>query len=183
MIQRLDIILNKNNFVIIQNEDIPNWVVTIKNNMIVATALSNANKNRDRAFLFPAQEGSLFLYNSSFDFYAFFRNAKNQEILDRANIIRVHSVKSNTVQIISKELNGKELEPIIKIHNMKIEKGSEKTRVIRDSSKELKIITRVYKSIDPSIPSFIIQKGKDDKSNILYLDRNFNVKDIDNLLP
>ena len=182
MIQRLDIILNKNEFMIVQNEIIPNWVVTIKNNMIVATALSNANKNRDRAFLFPAQEGSLFLYNSSFDFYAFFRNAKNQEILDRMNIIRVHSVKGNSVQIISKEVNGKEVEPILKIYNMEIEKGSEKIRVIRDSSKELKIVTRVYKSIDPSIPSFIIQKGKDEKSNILYLDRFFNIKDIEEYL-
>lgn len=184
MIQRIDIIMDNNEYKMVHGDiNLSQWVVAIKNESIVATCLSNANKSRERAFVFPVQEGSLFLYNSSYDFYAFFRSAKNQEILDRMSIIKIHSVKDNTIQILTKSMNGVETDPIVKLHNVYLDNGSTRIKVIKDRDNELKLITRIYKTVDPSIPSFVIQKGKDDKSNILYLDRNFNVKDIDEFIP
>ena len=81
MITRINFVKDENGEIVFQNkEDIPkNWVVECKENLLVAVGLSKANPKRERITLFPVKEGSLFLHNSSFDYYCYFRDKELQK--------------------------------------------------------------------------------------------------------
>ena len=70
MITRINIVKENSEFKIQNKNEIPkNWILEIKNQKLFAISLSNANLERDRINEFNLEEGSLFLFNSSRDFY------------------------------------------------------------------------------------------------------------------
>ena len=94
MITRINLVKDENGEIVFQNkEDIPkNWVVECKENLLVAVGLSKANPKRERITLFPVKEGSLFLHNSSFDYYCYFRDKELQKILDKYGIQKIVAI-------------------------------------------------------------------------------------------
>ena len=89
MIKRIDI-RKINGEWTLMDECPRNWIIEIleSTNQIRAIGLSRATE-KDPNFYFPLVEGSLFLRNHTFNFYAFFRERAEQQIMDKFDILKV----------------------------------------------------------------------------------------------
>ena len=89
MIKRLDL-RNVNGKWEFEGKHPKNWIIEIfqEEGFFRVTALSKAT-NKDPVTEFPLIEGSLFLKNHTFNFYAFFRERREQSIMDAFNIVKV----------------------------------------------------------------------------------------------
>ena len=181
MITRINLVKDENGEIVFQNkEDIPkNWVVECKENLLVAVGLSKANPKRDRITLFPVKEGSLFLHNSSFDYYCYFRDKELQKILDKHGIQKIVTIE-HTLFITLHVVNGKVINPILYMNGFECI-DSEKTSFITDSNGQeyFQIKLEFIRQRTISDIHFLIQMGKDENNNILYLGKGTLVEDFD----
>lgn len=103
--------LNIRKSIIVNKADIPdNWIIDIKLNRLWIISLSNAKPEPvERMFNLPVQDGSLFLHNSTHDWYYYFRNKNLQDILDKWGITRM--IVTNTV-MATVILNKQTMKPV-----------------------------------------------------------------------
>ncbi len=121
MIKRLDL-RNVNGKWEFEGKHPKNWIIEIfqEEGFFRVTALSKAT-NKDPVTEFPLIEGSLFLKNHTFNFYAFFRERKEQSIMDTFNIVKVlvpNEKLENRLYIT--EVNGEIITPIIYMRSVDI---------------------------------------------------------------
>lgn len=106
--RRIDIRLDSNNkyyveenkdFIIQSDNDFIkltsfNWIIIINHHdrYIYIESLSKAKSTRTNKFYVKLSEGSLFLYNSTTDWYWYFREKEIQEFLDEFNIGKLISI-------------------------------------------------------------------------------------------
>ena len=178
MITRIDIIQVDDNFQIRNKEDIPkNWLVEIKEKKLFVVGLSNANPERERVSEFSLKEGSLFLFNSSRDFYCYFRNKEIQDIFDEFNIIKMTSITDRVYVTLHVE-NGKVTNPITRINGFNIKERVKSSFKIVDGDKEYFQVLFIFEpSKNVSEIPFILQKGINNDNETLYLLKNKTVKE------
>ena len=171
MITRINLVKDENGEIVFQNkEDIPkNWVVECKENLLVAVGLSKANPKRERITLFPVKEGSLFLHNSSFDYYCYFRDKELQKILDKYGIQKIVAIE-HTLFITLHVVNGKVINPILYMNGFECI-DSEKTSFITDSNGQdyFQIKLEFIRQRTISDIHFLIQMGKDEKNDFFNI--------------
>ena len=98
-----------------KNEDLvitlDNWDLTITDTTILINAKSRAKNKRCRNFAIDLEEGSLFLYNSSTNWYWYFRPKILQDKLDELKIDRIISIKDDEKANVDfyaiEDMNGK----------------------------------------------------------------------------
>ena len=78
-----------------------NWSITANAECteIIVICNSKANKSKERITRFPMKEGSLFLYNSTNDWYCYFRDMDFQAILDKVHIDTIISTYKDDIVI------------------------------------------------------------------------------------
>ena len=171
MITRINLVKNEHNEIIIQNkEDIPkNWIVEIKNNQLIVVGLSKANPNRERVNLFELKEGSLFLYNSSFDFYCYFRKIEIQDILYEYGIQKVVAIE-HKLNLTLHIINGEVTNPILYLNGFECVNSEKSGFVVKNDNKEyFQVKLDFRRTHQVSEVPFLIQQGKDEYNNILYI--------------
>lgn len=109
MITRIDI---KDGSIVLPESIPDNWIVEIKLNRLWVVALSNAKKTNKRVTSIPVQDGSLFLQNSTHDWYYYFRVSALQTILDKYKINRIIANRKVVVTVCIDTVTGKLIEPI-----------------------------------------------------------------------
>lgn len=164
---------------ILDNSNLKNWIIEIKSNQLIVVGLSNANKHKDRIQFYPLQEGSLFLYNSTYNWYSFFRKKENQELFDKYNLVKAINV-NKIIELEFQFDNGVCINPIQYINGF---------TPIRLSKSDFEVVTEkgttnfysiVFKWTG-DINSYIIQTGKNDKSNLLYLNATTKLLSLENI--
>lgn len=182
MIRRIDVVKNEDGDyelvfdgeVLDSGSKIKNWIIEIKFQQIFCVGLSNARKTDERIKIYPLEEGSLFLYNSSYNWYSYFRKNEIQDVLDKFNIIKCKSCDSDYVKIVIENYSPDNI-PQFKVF------GYELYDIIQNIESEDEEITEeitlrgktlVFKKEWMAKNSFILQKGKNEESYILYMDRD-----------
>lgn len=181
MITRINFVKNENNEIVIQkNSTIPkNWLVEIKNNQIITVGLSKANPDREKINSFNLEEGSLFLYNSSFDFYCYFRNKETQDILDKYGIQKVVAIE-HQLNLTLHVINGEVTNPILYKNGFELINSEKSGFVVKDDNREyfqVKLDFRRTHQVN-EVP-FLIQMGKDEFNNILYIGKGKTLTEFD----
>lgn len=101
--------------VIVNREDIPdNWIIDIKLNRIWIISLSNAKPEPvERIFFLSVKDGSLFLHNSTHDWYYYFRDKDVQDVLDEWDITRMITSDSIVATVV---LNKQTMRPLSTVY-------------------------------------------------------------------
>lgn len=162
-----------------QEEELKNWVLEIKKDNLIVVGLSKANKTKDRIQFYPLKEGSLFLYNSTYNWYSYFREKEIQEVFDTHNIIKCINIWKQTVLVHCTFINGISINPVTKIlgyQPIKIYKNENDQK--HDNTGTLENIHILY-LLNEGDKGLIVQKGKHSDSNIVYIDDNISLCDLD----
>ena len=181
MITRLNLIRNSQNEIVLENPDLipKNWILEIKDNKIYIVGLSKANSKRERISLFDLKEGSLFLHNSSFDFYAYFRDKDTQSILDKYGIQKMVAIE-NSLFITLHVVNGKVTNQIIYLNGFNLINTEKSNFNITDENNEyFQVKLEFLRDRNISQISYLIQMGKDEYNNILYIGKGKTLEDLD----
>lgn len=180
MIQRVNIIKKDGEYKLeFPNGKIPNWLIGIYNGTLGFMAFSKAGKGKEFAWRIKCQEGSLFLANNTNNFYWYFRERENQEILDRYGIIKVINTEFPQFELHLRYKDGKEINPIIKCNGNAVH-----SEEVSTNKTEKKYGVNTVKKVQCLVPyegGYAIQKGKDNQSNVLYL-YNITIKDFAELV-
>ena len=187
MIRRFDLRKNENgnwqlNEVVTDNEqpkELKNWILEIKKDKLIVVGLSNANKNKDRIISYPLKEGSLFLYNSTYNWYSYFREKEIQNTFDKYKIIKcVHVYKSTFLLhfIINDGIVNNPITHISGFNPVKIYK-SEFESVDENGVK--KSYAQILFELKEGEKGLIVQKGKNSDSNIIYISDSISLYDLD----
>lgn len=221
MIRRIDII--KKNFenqiiyqIIDKNKNIigdnnlefiiyENWIITFdKNNKIILYSTSKA-KIKNNKYIYNLIEGSLFLVNSSTDFYSFFRKKKIQDFLDLYNIDKLSILSDkNTIAIKNFFFRNKitkekiDIEIVSKMENMNLLLPLNNYEVFSDNTGEILYSENIYiynnsildknnielieELLSIKSENYIFTKSYNSKNdiyhNILYLSKNISIENI-----
>ena len=181
MITRLNIIRNSQNELILENPDLipKNWILEIKDNKIYTVGLSKANSKRERISMYDLKEGSLFLHNSSFDFYSYFRDKETQSILDKYGIQKMVAIENNLF-ITLHVVNGKVTNPILYLHGFNLINTEKSNFNITDENNEyFQVKLEFIRDRNVSIIPYLIQMGKDEYNNILYIGKGKTLEELD----
>lgn len=181
MITRLNLIRNSQNEIVLENPDLipKNWILEIKDNKIYTVGLSKANSKRERISLFDLKEGSLFLHNSCFDFYAYFRDKDTQSILDKYGIQKMVAIE-NSLFITLHVVNGKVTNPILYLNGFNLINTEKSNFNITDENNEyFQVKLEFLRDRNISQISYLIQMGKDEYNNILYIGKGKTLEDLD----
>lgn len=165
------------NLIVLNPENIPsNWVIDIFSDYIRVISLSNANTKRERITKYDPVPGSLFLYNSTTDFYSFYRTKEVQTLMDKYLITKIVKVKPNEEILI-----------LDKINRIRYAEGFDflgiKSTITDDTGKEVATLKK-YKLNSNSKRNFIVTEYLDNKFT-LYTKENWNIltsfQDLDNI--
>ena len=178
MITRINIVKENSEFKIQNKNEIPkNWILEIKNQKLFAISLSNANLERDRINEFNLEEGSLFLFNSSRDFYCYFRKKEIQDIFDQFNIVKMISISDRLYVTLHIE-NGKVTNPITHINGFNIIEKNKSNFKITDGDKEyFQVLLILEPTRNISEITYIKKKGINNENQVLYLFKDKNIFD------
>ena len=182
MIRRIDVVKNEygefemiyEGEILTSSSKLKNWIIEIKDNQLFCIGLSNANKTNERIKIYKLEEGSLFLMNSSYNWYSYFRKKDVQKKLDKYNIIKCKNCSEFVKIVIDNENTtiktyGYNLKEVVK--NVTLNGENEETSV--------SVYSLIFKKDNLSSNPFILQKGKNEKSYILYMDNQSSIESIE----
>lgn len=142
-----------------------NWVIEIfqEEGFFRVTSLSKAS-DKNPVTEFPLKEGSLFLRNHTYNFYAFFRDRKEQSLMDHFDIIKVVVLpEGEDPSIHISEINSEVVTPIVYMRGVEITEVKNLEFDVTDESKTMNSSIVKFRFTDDR--GFIIQKlyKRDDK--------------------
>lgn len=180
MIKRIDI-RKINGEWTLMDECPRNWIIEILEDkqQIRAIGLSRATE-KDPNFYFPLVEGSLFLRNHTFNFYAFFREKAEQQIMDTFGILKVVVLEENKKDYIHiTEVNMDIMTPIVYMRGVDIVDVKNMDFELQDDSKTMRTSMVKVKFNDER--GFIIQKcynrnGRD--KHFIFIPKKVKLSDI-----
>ncbi len=182
MIRRIDVVKNEygefemiyEGEILTSSSKLKNWIIEIKDNQLFCIGLSNANKTNERIKIYKLEEGSLFLMNSSYNWYSYFRNKNMQEKLDKFNIIKCKNCNEFVKIVIDNE------DAVIKTYGYKL-KDAVKNVTLKgdDGQTTLSVYSLIFKKDYLVSNPFILQRGKNEESYILYMDNQSDIENIE----
>lgn len=182
MIRRIDVVKNEygefemiyEGEILTSSSKLKNWIIEIKDNQLFCIGLSNANKTNERIKIYKLEEGSLFLMNSSYNWYSYFRKKNMQEKLDKFNIIKCKNCNEFVKIVIDSE------DAVIKTYGYKL-KDVVKNVTLKgdDEQTTLSVYSLIFKKDYLVSNPFILQRGKNEESYILYMDNQSDIENIE----
>lgn len=182
MIRRIDVVKNEygefemiyEGEILTSSSKLKNWIIEIKDNQLFCIGLSNANKTNERIKIYKLEEGSLFLMNSSYNWYSYFRKKDVQKKLDKYNIIKCKNCNEFVKIVIDSE------DAVIKTYGYKL-KDVVKNVTLKgdDEQTTLSVYSLIFKKDYLVSNPFILQRGKNEESYILYMDNQSDIENIE----
>lgn len=182
-----------------------NWIITFdKNNKLILYSTSKA-KIKNNKYIYNLIEGSLFLVNSSVDFYSFFRKKNIQNFLDLYNIDKLSILSDKNTLVVKnfffRDKITKEkidIEIISRMKNMDILLPLNNNEVFSDNTGKIIFSENIYiynnsildennielveEMLSIKSENYIFTKTYNSKNdsyhNILYLSKNISIENI-----